>query len=65
MGKARKHTPEQIVNILRQIEVAMSNGKTTPSALPKNGWSNRLRLASQPKMCPLDPEWTQIWRHRP
>jgi len=28
MAKARKHTPEQIVNILRQIEVAVANGKT-------------------------------------
>ena len=32
MGKARKHTPEQIVNILRQIEVAVANGKTHPIA---------------------------------
>lgn len=32
MGKARKHTPEQIVNILRQIEVAVANGKTHPLA---------------------------------
>jgi hypothetical protein len=24
MAKARKHTPEQIVNILRQIEVAVA-----------------------------------------
>ena len=30
MGKARKHTPEQIVNILRQIEVAVANGDLTP-----------------------------------
>ena len=28
MGKAKKHTPEQIVNILRKIEVAVANGKT-------------------------------------
>jgi hypothetical protein len=28
MGKVKKHTPEQVVNILRQIEVAMSNGHT-------------------------------------
>ena len=32
MGNARKHTPEQIVNILRQIEVAAVNGKTHPIA---------------------------------
>jgi putative transposase len=32
MGRAKKHTPEQIVNILRQIEVAIANGKTAPAA---------------------------------
>ncbi len=32
MGKARKHTPGQIVNILRQIEVALANGKSHPIA---------------------------------
>ena len=32
MGEAKKHTPEQIVNILRQIEVANANGKTQPVA---------------------------------
>ena len=25
MGKAKKYTPEQIMNMLRQIEVAMAN----------------------------------------
>jgi len=28
MAKGMKHTPEQIVNLLRQIEVAVANGKT-------------------------------------
>ena len=37
MGKAKKHTPEQIVNILRQIEVAVSNGKTAPMASREAG----------------------------
>src|SRR5665213_768552 len=32
MGNAKKQTPEQIVNILRQIEVVISNGKTAPAA---------------------------------
>ena len=32
MGKVRKHTAEQIVNLLRQIEFAVANGKTTPAA---------------------------------
>ena len=30
MGRAKKHSPEQIVNILRQIEVGIANGKTHP-----------------------------------
>ena len=37
MAKARKHTPEQIVNILRQIEVAVANGKTHPVASREAG----------------------------
>ncbi len=37
MGKARKHRPEQIVNILRQIEVAVANGKTHPIASREAG----------------------------
>jgi putative transposase len=28
----RKHRPEQIVTLLRQIEVALANGKSTPQA---------------------------------
>ena len=37
MGKARKHTPERIVNILRQVEVAVANGKTHPLASREGG----------------------------
>lgn len=37
MAKPRKHTPEQIVNILRQIEVAVANGKTHPAASREAG----------------------------
>jgi len=29
MARGKKHTPEQVVNLLRQIEVAIANGKTT------------------------------------
>ena len=28
MARRKKHTPEQVVNLLRQIEVAVSQGKT-------------------------------------
>jgi len=37
MARGKKHTPEQIVNVLRQIEVAMANGKTTPLACKEAG----------------------------
>jgi putative transposase len=33
----RKHTAEQIIAILRQIEVALGNGKTTPQACREAG----------------------------
>ena len=32
MGRVKKHTPEQIVSLLRQIEVSVANGKTTAQA---------------------------------
>jgi putative transposase len=37
MAKGKKHTPEQIVSLLRQIEVAVANGKTTPLACREIG----------------------------
>jgi len=37
MARGKKHTPEQIVNVLRQIEVGMANGKTTPLACKEAG----------------------------
>jgi len=32
MARGKKHNPEQVVNLLRQIEVAVANGKTTAVA---------------------------------
>jgi putative transposase len=32
MARGKKHTPEQVVNLLRQIEVAIANGKSTAVA---------------------------------
>src|ERR1700679_2566227 len=37
MARGKKHTPEQVVNLLRQIEVAVANGKTTPVACRESG----------------------------
>ena len=33
----RRYKPEQIVTVLRQIEVAMANGKSTPQACKEAG----------------------------
>jgi putative transposase len=37
MARGRKQTPEEIVNVLRQIEVAMANGKAAPAACKEAG----------------------------
>ena len=37
MAKGKKHTPDQIVSLLRQIEVDVANGNTTPIACREGG----------------------------
>jgi transposase-like protein len=37
MARGRKHTPEQIVSLLRQVEVGVANGKTTLAACREGG----------------------------
>jgi hypothetical protein len=37
MARGKKHTPERIVGHLRQIEVAVANGKTTPAGCRESG----------------------------
>jgi putative transposase len=37
MGRGKKYQPEQVVNLLRQIEVAVANGKSTPLACKEAG----------------------------
>jgi len=32
MARGKKHSPEQVVNALRHIEVAVANGRTTSQA---------------------------------
>ena len=41
MTRGKKTTPEQVVNLLRQIEVALANGKTTPLACKEAGISEQ------------------------
>jgi hypothetical protein len=37
MGRGKKYQPEQVVNLLRQIEVAVANGKTTVQSCKEAG----------------------------
>ena len=37
MGRGKKYQPEQVVNLLRQIEVAVANGKTAALACKEAG----------------------------
>jgi putative transposase len=37
MARGKRQTPEQVVNVLRQIEVGIANGKTTPLACKEAG----------------------------
>jgi len=37
MGRGKKYQPEQVVNLLRQIEVSVANGKSTPLACKEAG----------------------------
>jgi putative transposase len=41
MARGKPHTPEQIVNVLRQIEVAIAIGKTTPAACKEAGFTEQ------------------------
>jgi transposase-like protein len=37
MGRGKRYQPEQVVNLLRQIEVAIANGKATEQACREAG----------------------------
>ena len=37
MGRGKKYQPEPVVNLLRQIEVSVANGKSTPLACKEAG----------------------------
>jgi putative transposase len=41
MAKGKKHTPEQVMSSLRQIKVAVANGKTTPIACREGRITNQ------------------------
>ena len=69
----RKYTPEQIIGILRQVEVAVSNGRSTPQACREAGiveqtyyrWRKEyggLKLEQAKRMKTLEKENTRL-RH--
>jgi|SRR5580698_6727825 Transposase len=37
MARGKKHAPERVVSLLRQVEAAVANGKTTPAACREGG----------------------------
>lgn len=37
MGRGKRYQPEQVVNLLQQLEVAAANGKTTALACKEAG----------------------------
>jgi transposase-like protein len=69
----QKYKPEQIVTILRQIEVAMANGKSTPQACKEAGitvqtyyrWRKEyggLKVEQAKRMKELEKENTRLKR---
>jgi hypothetical protein len=51
MGRGKKHTAEQIVNLLRQVEVSVANGKTLPQACKEASRFHRVPRTHGIKRC--------------
>jgi len=48
MARGKRYQPEQVVNLLRQIEVAVANGKTTARhARKRRSWSRRISAGAR------------------
>ena len=67
----RRYKPEQIVTVLRQIEVAVANGKSTPQACKEAGihtqtyyrWRKEyggLKVEQAKRLKPLEKENTRL-----
>jgi putative transposase len=56
MARGQKHSPEEIVSLLRQIEMAVVNGKTTPAACREGGITDAdvLSLAKKGRRAEVD-----------
>jgi hypothetical protein len=53
----KEHTPEQVVNLLRQVEVAVANGKTTARQRRKLRSQSRRTIVDARNMA--DCRWTR------
>jgi hypothetical protein len=63
MSRRKKHTPEQVANLLRQREVAVPNGRTT--ALSCKGLPEHLRSDNGPEFVVRDlRRWLQARARR-
>ena len=69
----KRHTPEQIVTLLRQVEVAVGNGRSTPQACKEaaiteqtdDRWRKEyggLKLAQAKRLKELEKENTRLKR---
>ena len=61
----RKYKPEQIVTLLRQVEVELANGKTTPQACKEAEiTADLLPLAERIRRIKLDKQTLRSWSGR-
>jgi hypothetical protein len=55
-ARRKKHAPEQIVNLLRQVEVAAASGTTTPAACSEGGITEQTYLRWRKDLGGFEPE---------
>jgi len=53
MARGKKHTPEQIVTLLREMELATANGKATAAACRESGIAEQTYYRWRKKYCEL------------
>lgn len=56
MARGKRYQPEQVVNLLRQIEVAVANGKTTAQACKEAEIAQARRFVDNISRSPRIPQ---------
>ncbi len=74
MARGKKRSPEQVVNLLRQIELSVANGKTTSLACKEAGITDQTyyRLAQgvhfeeirPPGVNQVSPTYSTSWKSK-